>query len=58
MLITYTENRFPSGYVPTVFENYETFVNFKGKAITFSLWDTAGFLPSLVDDSDDYYCER
>eukprot|EP01102_Stenamoeba_stenopodia_P017107 TRINITY_DN6089_c0_g1_i1.p1 TRINITY_DN6089_c0_g1~~TRINITY_DN6089_c0_g1_i1.p1 ORF type:complete len:207 (-),score=53.08 TRINITY_DN6089_c0_g1_i1:151-771(-) len=42
MLITYTENRFPSGYVPTVFENYETFVNFKGKAITFSLWDTAG----------------
>ena len=29
-------------YVPTVFENYVTQVNFEGKVVELALWDTAG----------------
>jgi len=29
-------------YVPTVFENYVTLVQFDGKTIELALWDTAG----------------
>jgi Rho family protein len=42
LLIVYAENRFPEAYVPTVFENYVTQVNFDGKLIELALWDTAG----------------
>ncbi|TCD67642.1 Rho GTPase [Steccherinum ochraceum] len=42
LLIVYAENRFPEAYIPTVFENYVTQVNFDGKLIELALWDTAG----------------
>uniref|UniRef100_A0A6U3BJV0 Uncharacterized protein n=1 Tax=Paramoeba aestuarina TaxID=180227 RepID=A0A6U3BJV0_9EUKA len=42
MLISYVEGKFPTEYVPTVFENYEKEVTLEGKHINFTLWDTAG----------------
>ncbi|KAF8646000.1 hypothetical protein AX16_007426 [Volvariella volvacea WC 439] len=42
LLIVYAENRFPEAYIPTVFENYVTQVNFEGKVVELALWDTAG----------------
>jgi small GTP-binding protein len=42
MLISYVEGKFPTEYVPTVFENYEKEVEHEGKPINFTLWDTAG----------------
>ncbi|KAJ7281680.1 signal transducer [Mycena rebaudengoi] len=38
----YAENRFPEAYIPTVFENYVTQVQFEGKEVELALWDTAG----------------
>lgn len=42
LLIVYAENRFPESYIPTVFENYVTLVQFEGKLVELALWDTAG----------------
>ncbi|KAL4065398.1 P-loop containing nucleoside triphosphate hydrolase protein [Scleroderma yunnanense] len=42
LLIVYAENRFPESYIPTVFENYVTLVQFEGKVVELALWDTAG----------------
>eukprot|EP01101_Sappina_pedata_P013446 TRINITY_DN9711_c0_g1_i1.p1 TRINITY_DN9711_c0_g1~~TRINITY_DN9711_c0_g1_i1.p1 ORF type:complete len:281 (+),score=51.09 TRINITY_DN9711_c0_g1_i1:155-997(+) len=42
LLITFTENRFPEEYIPTVFENYISSVDIDGNEISASLWDTAG----------------
>lgn len=42
LLIVYAESRFPESYIPTVFENYVTQVQFEGKLVEFALWDTAG----------------
>ncbi|XP_039295750.1 ras-like GTP-binding protein RhoL [Nilaparvata lugens] len=42
LLITYTKKRFPTEYVPTVFDNYPDTINVDGKDHDVILWDTAG----------------
>ena len=37
-----TESCITQSYVPTVFENYVTLVQFEGKTVELALWDTAG----------------
>jgi len=42
LLISYTTNRFPHEYVPTVFDNYAVTVMIKDEPYTLGLFDTAG----------------
>lgn len=42
MLITYTTKKFPSEYVPTVFDNYPEKIILDGEEFNVTLWDTAG----------------
>mmetsp|Transcript_14351 Transcript_14351/g.17721 ORF Transcript_14351/g.17721 Transcript_14351/m.17721 type:complete len:210 (+) Transcript_14351:414-1043(+) len=42
LLISYTTNKFPAEYVPTVFDNYETTIPINGDPFILQLWDTAG----------------
>lgn len=43
LMLTYTIGKFPTTYVPTVFENYLTNIRAPdGKLIELALWDTAG----------------
>ena len=42
LLMVYKDEKFPSEYVPTVFENYVKYVTFEDKPIELVLWDTAG----------------
>lgn len=42
MLMSFTSNEFPVGYVPTVFDNYECQMMVDGSEYILQLWDTAG----------------
>ena len=42
MLVSYTMGKFPTGYVPTVFENYQAMLMHNAKPMSVSFWDTAG----------------
>jgi len=42
VLVSYTTDKFPTEYVPTIFENYATHLIVDGKMINLNLWDTAG----------------
>jgi len=42
IFMSYTENKFPEEYVPTIFENYVSHVKLDNKTYNLSLWDTAG----------------
>ncbi|KAJ7085629.1 P-loop containing nucleoside triphosphate hydrolase protein [Mycena crocata] len=42
LLISYTINKFPGEYVPTVFDNYKIDVTMSGSPYTLGLFDTAG----------------
>jgi small GTP-binding protein len=42
MLISYTEGKFPRGYIPSVFDNYEATIVVSEHEMKLSLWDTAG----------------
>lgn len=42
LLVSYTENRFPVDYVPTVFDNFTTGVEIDRELVNFAIWDTAG----------------
>jgi len=42
LLISYSSDRFPVDYVPTVFENYTAQMKLNDEAVLLHLWDTAG----------------
>ncbi|KAK9512918.1 hypothetical protein O3M35_001229 [Rhynocoris fuscipes] len=42
LLITYTTKRFPTEYVPTVFDNFADSIVVDGQDFNMTLWDTAG----------------
>lgn len=42
MLISYTTDRFPDEYTPTVFDNYTVDMTVAGEMYTVGLFDTAG----------------
>ncbi|CAD7680194.1 unnamed protein product [Nyctereutes procyonoides] len=52
LLISYTTNKFPSEYVPTIFDNYVVMVMIGGEPYALGLFDIAGglFSPSSFEN--------
>ena len=42
LLLRYTKNEFPKGYIPTIFDNYDMQTYQNNRLINLGLWDTAG----------------
>ena len=42
LLISYTTNKFPFGYIPTIFDNSTVTVRIGGEPYILGLWDTPG----------------
>ncbi len=42
LLLRYTKNEFPKGYIPTIFDNYNMQTYQNNRLINLGLWDTAG----------------
>lgn len=42
ILFSYTQDRFPVDYVPTVFDNYTATLKVDDQMVNLGLWDTAG----------------
>ncbi|KAH7685744.1 Small GTPase superfamily Ras-type protein [Dioscorea alata] len=42
MFISYTNDKFPSDYIPTVFDTFNATCSLDGCAVNLGLWDTAG----------------
>lgn len=42
LLATYTTNKFPDQYVPTVYDNYSGMINVDDQTVRLEIWDTAG----------------
>ena len=42
VIMTWTQERFPVGYEPTVFDTYYGTKNYAGKEVKLQIWDTAG----------------
>lgn len=55
LLISYTTNKFPSEYVPTVFDNYAVTVMIGGEPYTLGLFDTAGKISYFLINSTFFF---
>jgi len=42
LLVSYTTDRFPNEYVPTIFDNYLATIKYRNNFVKLWLWDTAG----------------
>ena len=42
VIMTWTQERFPTGYEPTVFDTYYGTKTYDGKEVKLQIWDTAG----------------
>lgn len=61
MLISYTTDKFPEDYVPTIFDNYTAEISVGNKSHILNLFDTAGkntTKSSYRSCNGDLYCDN